>query len=183
MKFRRVCTTAAALVLVAGILFYLLPWLVTVPVVLLFVTADAWHEGHSVFVRSLGFGLIVSAFLVWGMRGLAGSVRQFGLSAGLSIACVLVAGGLAYTVLTGAAAAQIEQWGMQAQVSQVADGADAGRLDRQAPQVQAGPSATTRLALGISEWLVWFVAGLMGLIGIVFGVSIMPDEKPRRHRR
>ena len=183
MRFRRVCTTAAALVFVAGILFYLLPWLITVPAILSFVSADAWHQGHSVFVRTLGLGLIVAALLGWGMRGLTGSARQFGLSACLSIVCVFAAGGLAYTVLTGAAASQVEQWGMKTQVSQVADGADAGRLDRSAPRVKVGPSAAKRAALEISEWLVWIVTGLLGLIGIVFGVSIMPDEKPRRRSR
>ncbi len=183
MRFRRVCTMTATLVFIAGILLYLLPWLLSVPAIVEFVIADAWHQGHSVFVRSIGLALIVTSLLVWGMRGLTGQSRQFGISASLSIICVLAAGGLAYTVLTGTAAAQIERWGMQSDVSQVAYGAAAGRLNHPAPQAPAAPGATKRAALGISEWLVWLMAGSLGLVGIIFGVSIMPDEKPRRHRR
>lgn len=183
MKFRGVCIIAASLALLMAVVLYLLPWLLTLPIVTKAMPLDAWHQGHGVFARSVALMLSFVALLIWGVRGLRDQAVQLGVSASLSIACVLCVAGLAYFTLTGAVAAQVESLGKQSDVSRVADNAGSVERGGRALQAQTGPSSAKLAAASISDSLVWLFAGLLGLVAVLFGVSILPDEKRRRSRR
>jgi len=183
MKFRGVCIIAASLALLMALALYLLPWLLTLPAVTRAVPVDAWHQGHGVFARSVALVLLFVALLIWGVRGLAGQALQMGVSASLSIACLLCVAGLAYFTLTGSVAAQVESLGEQSDVSRVAENVRAAQSNGRALQAQTGPSSAKLAAASISDSLVWSFAGFFGLLAVLFGVSILPDEKRRSRRR
>ncbi|MGH1361473.1 MAG: hypothetical protein ACRBC3_22140 [Burkholderiaceae bacterium] len=174
MRFSSICQLTAGLAAMAALGFFaapsLIPWLSG---------PDIWNDSHTLLARNIGLVFLVSALGLFMLRAVRPGAIQQGLAAGLSIVLVLAGGLLAYTILTGQIVALAMPELLESLVApQVADSAESASS---APGV-VGAQEMRLAAIQTTRGMFWAVVAVLGLKGVLWGVSIMPGESRRHHQ-